>query len=171
MIKSSVCESQVQQLTAPLLIVGEAYSINVIHPDYFKGPIKNGNLLPKGLVSIEFQKKANSPVEKQLIKIPMATPLDFSEKNYMPPRPLLRNPIGLVLDQQGAKSQSYKTKTNIPHLPGYILAGVGLIGLSTGAILQISGVPNPMGKQGQDLIYLTSGISLGLGTGWLIWAW
>ena len=105
MIKSSVCESQVQQLTAPLLIVGEAYSINVIHPDYFKGPIKNGNLLPKGLVSIEFQKKANSPVEKQLIKIPMTSPLDFSEKNYMPPRPLLQNPIGLVLDQQGAKSQ------------------------------------------------------------------
>ena len=171
MIKSSVCESQVKQLTAPLLTIGEAYSINVIHPEYFKGPVKNGHLLPKGLVSIEYQKKANSPIERQLIRIPMVNPLDFTEKNYMPPRPLLQNPVGLVLDQDGEKSSSYKTASTIPRLPGYILAGVGLIGLSTGAILQLSGVPNPMGKQGQDLIYLTSGISLGLGTGWLIWAW
>ena len=170
-IKSSVCESQVEQLTAPFLTIGEAYLINVIHPTYFKGPIANGKLLPKGLVSIEFQKKVSSPLEKQLIKIPMATPLDFTEKNFMPPRPLLQNSSGLVLDSPGINKSSYQTQTSVPRLPGYILAGVGLIGLGTGAILQLSGVPNPMGKQGQDLIYLSGGISIGLGTGWLLWAW
>lgn len=170
-IKSSVCESQVKQLTAPLLTIGEAYLIRVIHPTYFKGSISSGQLLPKGLVSIEFQKKVNSPLEKQLIKIPMANPLDFSEKNYMPPRPLLQNAAGLVLDSPELSKSLYQNKTSIPRLPGYILAGVGLICLGTGAILQLSEVPNPMGKQGQDLIYLSGGISLGLGAGWLIWAW
>ncbi len=170
-IKASVCESQVQQLTAPFQMIGEVQHIRVLHPLYFKGPLKNGQLLPKGLVSLEFQKKANGPIEKQLINIPLANPLDFTEKDYMPPRPLLDNPVGLVLDQQGVKTKSYQSKTNVPKIPGYLLAGVGLIGLSTGAILHLSGVPNPMGKQGQDLIYLSSGISLGLGSAWLIWAW
>jgi hypothetical protein len=174
MLKESICAPQVAQLTAPLRVVGEAYQINVVHPIFFRGPARDGQLLPKGLVSVEIKKKPNSASEQRLIRLPMENPLDFTERDYMPARPLLDDPTGLVIRPQlgdPTYEKFHAQNRKIPKIPGYIFASIGIISLMTPIIMEVSDFDNKMGDQGVRLLYLSGGISAGLGTGWLVWAW
>ena len=174
-IRERICAPKVSQLTAPLNIIGIANELKIIHPRAFRGPTANGQFVPRGLLSIEYRIKATRTLERRLIRIPQDRPLDFTERNYMPPRPLLGSAKGLVL-APAPNSEDYKAymkalkPVKIPLFPGILMGSAGIGGLITGSILQGLDLNTPMGDEGNKAFFIAGGVLTALGTSWLIWA-
>lgn len=180
-IRERICAPKVEELLAPIRVIGEPYLLEVIHPSAFRGRVTNGQLLPRGLVSISSQKSTTSPPEQSLIRIPQEVPLDFTERSYMPERPLLKNAKGLVFRPvpNSPEYELYKNAlgndpslgTKVPIAPGVLMSGLGISGIITGVVIQGLKLNVPMGAQGVKALYIAGGVFTTLGGAWLVWAW
>ena len=180
-IRERVCAPKVEQLLTPLRVVGKPYRLDILHPVAFRGATSNGQLLPRGLVSISYQKTVTTPAEQRLIRLPQETPLDFTERSYMPPRPLLNSTKGLVFKPipsspeyklyQRAIAQQSNSAQKTPIVPGILMAGVGIAGLITGGVIDGLSIDVPMGNEGVKALYIAGGVFTALGGAWLSWTW
>ena len=180
-IRERVCAPKVEELLTPLRVIGDPHHIEVLHPAAFRGKTGNGRLLPRGLISISYRKNESSLAEQRLIKLPQERPLDFTERSYMPPRPLLNSSNGLVLKPvpnspeyklyQSALEAGPNQGSHIPMAPGILMTGIGVGGLITGGVIQGLDIYVPMGDQGVKALYIAGSVLTALGAGWLTWAW
>lgn len=175
-LKDGICVAQVNERLSPLQIIGSAYQVVVRHPIAFQGLVKSGSLLPRGPVSLEIIRAPESFPEARVIQIPQATPIDLTERDFMPSRPTLSNPENFVLSHLVPPEQrSPKESSSIPSLPGYLMTGVGVVALSAWSILRFTKASAQFNLNNDDeriSWFLISGAPLTvLGGAWLVWTW
>ena len=181
MCLSSFAQDQLQ-------LKGKVDQIIVRHPAPFQGPIRPGGLLPKGMVSLEIIVNSKRPHEYRVVRIPQTQPLVFVEMDYMPSRPKMKNPAGLVIrpgrgqtlmglsgDSAEPSSRPSHVVHDLPAMPGYILMGVGVASFITGGIIHFGNFDDTdlaAGKTRSINWSLISGATfLTLGGGWIAFTW
>ena len=185
MLREDICGAQVKQRLRPLQVKGEVEQIIVRHPVPFQGPIKPGGLLPKGMVSLEVIVNKKRAPEYRVVSIPQTQPLIFMATDYMPSRPRMKNPAGLVLrpegqsvgfgdasDQRGPSSNSMR---DVPTTPGYVMIGIGLAAFIAGGVIHFGDFTDAeiaAGKSRSVAWSMISGATLvTLGGGWVAFTW
>jgi hypothetical protein len=185
-LREDICKAQVQRRLKPLQVKGKVEKITVRHPAPFQGPIKPGGLLPKGMVSLEIIVSKKRAPEYRVVSIPQTQPLVFYETDYMPSRPQMKNPAGLVFKpeahQQGftrAQAQSSSNSSHVvrdlPTTPGYVMLSLGLASFIAGSVIHFGDFDDKdiaAGKSRSVTWSMISGTTLTtLGGGWIAFTW